>query len=307
MKHDNNPPQIIDSISRQHELLGLPAPEHPLISLINFKDLIAQTTDVSVNFSTGFYTITIKKDCKCKMEKYGQNYADFDQGVMSFLTPGQLLSWGPEDVFPTAGWLLVIHPDLIRNYALAQKIKSYSFFNYSLNEALHLSKKEETMVETIMKNVKREYQSNIDSYSQDVMVSHIELLLNYANRFYNRQFITRKNVNHDFLMKIETLLSVYINGGQIKEQGLPTVRYLSEQLHMSPNYLGDLLKKITGKSTQQHIHHILIEKAKDILASSNLSVSEIAYQLGFEYPQSFSKLFKQKTSLSPLGYRNSVN
>lgn len=161
------------------------------------------------------------------------------------------------------------------------------------------------MLENIIKNIRKEYRSVIDDFSQDVIISHIELLLNYANRFYNRQFITRKNASHELLIKLETVLSDYMNDGKLKENGLPTVKYLSDQMNMSPNYLGDMLKKLTGQSTQHHIHNRLIEKAKAILSSSSLSVSEIAYDLGFEYPQSFSKLFKQKTDQSPLEFRNS--
>jgi AraC family transcriptional regulator, transcriptional activator of pobA len=190
---------------------------------------------------------------------------------------------------------------------LAQAIKEYGFFSYAVNEALHLSEKEEAMIASIMLNIEQEYRAAIDSFSQDVMVSHMELLLTYANRFYNRQFITRKHAHNDLLIRLEALLSDYFKGDHVREMGLPTVQYISDQLNMSPNYLSDTLRQLTGQSTQQHIHDKLIEKAKESLTTTSLSVSEIAYQLGFEYPQSFSKLFKSKTRVSPLEFRQTFN
>jgi AraC-like DNA-binding protein len=201
----------------------------------------------------------------------------------------------------------VIHPDFIQNYSLSKNIKGYGYFSYAVNEALHLSEKEEIMVSAIMQNIKQEYHSVIDNYSQDVIVSQIELLLNYANRFYNRQFITRKNAGNDLLTKMEALLEEYFSGNQVQEFGLPSVQYIAGQLNISPNYLSDMLRSLTGQSTQQHIQAKLIEKAKTILSTTSLSVSEIAYQLGFEYPQSFSKLFKNKTNISPLEFRHNFN
>lgn len=185
---------------------------------------------------------------------------------------------------------MIVHPDFIRNYPLEKKIAAYGYFSYAVNEALYLSEKEEAMIETIMKNIEQEYRSVIDTYSQDVIVSHIELLLNYANRFYNRQFITRKNAGNHLLENVEELLTEYFNGSKVSEKGVPTVQYISEKLNISPNYLSDMLRLLTGQSTQQHIHNKLIEKAKEILTTTSLSVSEIAYGLGFEYPQSFSKV-----------------
>lgn len=188
---------------------------------------------------------------------------------------------------------------------MGQNIKQYGFFHYTLHEALQLSEKEEKMMQKIMKNIKQEYSANMDVFSQDVMISHIELLLNYSNRYYNRQFITRKQVSHGLIVRLTDVLSGCINSKKLKEHGLPTVAYVSDQLNLSPNYLADMLKQMTGLTTQQHIHNKLIEVAKDMLTSTDLSVSEIAYSLGFEFPQSFSKLFKQKTNLSPVGFRNS--
>ncbi len=206
-----------------------------------------------------------------------------------------------------SGWSVMFHPDFIRNYPLGQHIKNYGFFSYEVNEALHLSDKENQLMESLIKNMEQEYHSSIDNYSQDVMVSHLELLLNYSNRFYNRQFITRKVASNDLLAKLEVVLTAYFKEDNVQQLGLPTVQYLANELHVSPNYLSDVLRSLTGQNTQQHIHAKLIEKAKEALTTTSLSVSEIAYRLGFEHPQSFSKLFKSKTNISPLEFRNSFN
>ena len=203
--------------------------------------------------------------------------------------------------------MLVFHPDFLHGYPLAKKIKDYGFFSYAVNEALHLSDKEEQMITGVMQNLKDEIAAMIDNYTQDVVVSHLELLLNYSNRFYNRQFITRKKVSNDLLTKFEELLTAYFKQETEANDGLPTVQYISDKLFVSPNYLNDMLKSLTGQTTQQLIHNQVIEKAKELLSTTNLSVSEIAYQLGFEYPQSFNKLFKNKTKITPLEFRQSFN
>jgi AraC family transcriptional regulator, transcriptional activator of pobA len=298
MKKDKNLPYCINSISEQHRLLSLPKPQHPLISVFDFKDIKNNNEELSHYFTLNFYCIAIKKNFKGKF-KYGQNYYDFDEGVMSFISPGQLLSVVEND--------LVFHPDFIANYPLAKDIKNYGFFSYALNEALYLSEKEEFMVENTMQNIKNEYNSGIDIYTQDVLISHIELLLNYANRFYNRQFITRKSASNSILIQLEQILSDYFDAKKVQEKGLPTVQFISEKMNISTHYLSDMLRSLTGQSTQQHIHNKLIEKAKESLTTTHLSVSEIAYQLGFEHPQSFNKLFKSKTNLSPLEFRASFN
>lgn len=306
MKKGTYSPQIINSISDLHRLLSLPKPEHPLVSLINYDDIKESSNEISRTFVFNFYMICIKKNFKGKL-KYGQNYYDFDEGVMSFISPGQLISENNTDDDPVSGWLLILHPDFIKNYPIAKRIKEYGYFSYAVNEALYLSVKEEAMIAAIMKNIEQEYRSVIDIYSQDVIVSYLDLLLNHSNRFYNRQFITRKNANSDLLINLETLVSDYFNSEKVQELGLPTVQYISNQLNVSPNYLSDMLRTLTGQSTQQHIHNKLIEKAKEILTTTSLSVSQIAYQLGFEYPQSFNKLFKNKTNVSPLEFRHSFN
>lgn len=306
MKKESNSPYIVNSISEQHRLLSLPKPHHPLVSVFNFSNIKNHADELSKNFVLNFYCIAIKKGFTRKL-KYGQNYYDFDEGVMSFISPGQVLSKPGDDESPLSGCCLIFHPDFIAGYPLARNIKNYGFFSYALNEALHLSDKEEAMITTIMENIKQEYQSTIDNYSQDVIISQIELLLNYSNRFYNRQFITRKNANDNLLIKLEGILSEYFRSEKVQELGLPTVQYISGQLNVSSHYLSDMLRNLTGQSTQQHIHNKLIEKAKEILSTTSLSVSEIAYQLGFEYPQSFNKLFKSKTNVSPLEFRQSFN
>ncbi len=296
----------INSISAMHRLLGLPKPEHPLLSLIDFESIRRIQEETPDSLVLNFYSIWLKKNYQGKM-KYGQQYYDFHEGVMSFFAPGQIISDSTHEELTHTGWWLIIHPDFLFSKPLAQNIKNYQYFSYTTNEALHLSEKEELMITAIMLDIRQEYRSIIDQYSQNVIISQIELLLNYAERFYNRQFITRKVANHQILDRLEKLISDYFAEKCSVHSGLPTVQYLSTQLHISPNYLSDLLRNLTGKSTQQHIHDKLIEKAKEQLATTGLSVSEIAYQLGFEHPQSFSKLFKRETNLSPIDFRRSFN
>lgn len=306
MAHKNKEYITVNSVSELHQMLSLPKPTYPLVSLIRLEDVKNTTPETWNHVVLNFYNLTVKKCVGAKV-KYGQNYYDFDEGMMTFISPGQVTSVESDEIIDVKGWWLIFHPDFIRHYPLGRKIKEYGFFSYAVNEALHLSDKEEAMIEGIMANILQEYQSGIDTYSQDVLVAQIDLLLSYANRFYNRQLITRKHVHRDVLTKLEGLLSDYFDSGKVQELGLPTVQYISDQFHVSPNYLSDMLRSLTGQSTQQHIHDKLIEKAKESLTTTSLSVSEIAYQLGFDYPQSFSKLFKNKTQVSPLAYRNSFN
>jgi AraC family transcriptional activator of pobA len=287
-------------------MLGIPSPQHPLVSVIDMDTIKCHFDDNLKSVIYNFYSICTKNDFKGKL-KYGYNYYDFDKGIMTFFSPGQVISTEvPADTAVKGMWL-VIHPDFITNTSLGKKIKDYGFFSYAVNEALHLSDKEEALVNGLMQNVAREYDSPIDSFSQDVMISHIELLLNYCNRFYNRQFITRKIINNDLLAKLEDVLENCCDENDGAQKSLPTVKYIAGQLNVSPHYLSDMLRSITGQSAQQHIHNKLIEKAKGILTTTSLSVGEIAYRLGFEYPQSFSKFFKSKTDVSPLEYRKLFN
>jgi len=306
MKRDATVPYPIQSITELHHLLALPKPEHPLVSVVNL-DQVTCFSDTSLkSVLYNFYSVCIKKDFTGKM-KYGQNYYDFDEGTMTFFSPGQVTATDITKNPTVKGWWLIFHPDFIQNYPLSKTIKDYGYFSYAVNEALHLSDKEETLITGIMQHIHQEYQSPIDAHSQSVMVSHIDLLLTYCNRFYSRQFITRRHINNDLLSSLEALLTDYFASGKVQEMGLPTVQYVSSQLNLSPNYLSDLLRSLTGQSTQQHIHDKLIEKAREMLTTTSLSVSEVAYELGFEYPQSFSKLFKSKTSLSPVAFRQSFN
>jgi len=299
-----NIPQKFNSISDLHRVLGLPKPLHPLVSLVDNTSIAIDKDHLPPSFLLNFYKISYKKGLHGKI-RYGQNYYDFDEGGLIFTSPNQLLATTDDTEYQ--GHTLLIHPDFIRNYPLGKNIKNFGFFSYAVHEALHLSDKEKAIVLAIFKNIEDELQSTIDDFSQDVIVTQIELLLNYSNRFYKRQFITRKAVSSDLLSKIENLLSDYFNNEAPLMNGLPTVQYLAEQLNVSPRYLSDMLRSLTGQNAQQHIHNKLIEKAKEILSISNLSVAEIAYQLGFEHPQSFNKLFKSKTNLSPLEFRQSFN
>lgn len=301
------PPKIFNSISALNQALGLPKPQHPLISLNDYKNINVDNIDLSRGMVMNLYKISYKANFTGKV-KYGQQYYDFDEGGLCFISPNQVIG-ETESALDNdyEGFSLMIHPDFIRNYPLGKSIKNYGFFSYTVSEALHLSGKEKETIMGVFNNIREELQLPIDQYSQDVLVSQIELLLNYSNRFYNRQFITRKAVNNDLLSKLEELLSDYFNNDKALQAGLPTVQHISGQLQVSQRYLSDMLRSLTGMTTQQHIHNKLIERAKEILTATNLSVAEIAYQLGFEHPQSFNKIFKQKTNISPVKYRQSVN
>jgi AraC-like DNA-binding protein len=288
--------------------MGLPKPEHPLVAVIHFDNIKRLPPEKAKSLVFDFYSIAIKRSFNDQIRyAYGQQEYDFDEGIMFFMAPDQVFSITSNEEFKHTGWMLLIHPDFLWNTSLAKKIKQYQYFSYSVREALHLSEKEENMVSRIMQNISHEYHSSIDKFSQDIVVAQIELLLTYAERFYQRQFITRKIANHKILDRLETILGEYFNSNALEQNGLPTVHYIAELLNLSPTYLSELLKNLTGQSTQQHIHDKLIEKAKLRLSTTSLSVSEIAYELGFVHPQSFSKLFKTKTNLSPLEFRQSFN
>lgn len=302
----NQQPYRLKTISEFHQFNGLPKPEHPLISIVDYAKLNRPRSEDPTTLIFGYYTISLKRGVS-KMF-YGQQEYDFDEGVLYFMAPNQVLRVNNNlDESQRSGWLLLIHPDFLWNTPLATKIKHYDFFDYSVNEALFLSDKEEGILNNIIQNIRQEYHSNIDKYSQSIIISQIETLLNYSERFYQRQFITRKISNHQVLDRLEQLLNDYFDSSNIIEKGLPTVQFIAESLNVSPGYLSGLLKVLTGQSTQQHIHEKLIEKAKEKLSTTTLSVSEIAYELGFEHSQSFSKLFKNKTNLSPLAFRESFS
>jgi len=304
----NRQPLRIKTISEYHRVMGLPKPEHPLMTVINLETIKPPLDIRPLTLVFDFYSISLKRMSNAKI-KYGQQQYDFDEGVMFFMSPGQVfgIETDPDEPVIRSGWLLLVHPDFLWNTPLAKTIKQYEYFNYSVHEALHLSDKEETMMTGIFQNIDHEYRSNIDKFSQNVIIAQMELLLTYSERFYNRQFITRKITNHGILNRMEDILEEYFNSNELVQKGLPTVQFIAEELNVSPGYLSSLLKSLTGQSTQQHIHDKLFEKAKEKLSTTNLSVSEIAYELGFEHPQSFSKLFKTKTNLSPMEFRQSFN
>jgi AraC-like DNA-binding protein len=306
MKKEENSPLKFDSLSDAHRAYGLPKPLHPLISLIDNTIYPVPANRSPNSHVLNFYKISYRTKLGGKL-KYGQDYYDFDEGGLLFASPNQIIGTYNYTTECSGGYSLLIHPDFFLTYPLAKKIKQYGFFSYSANEALHLSDKEKETIISIFKIIEEELNGRIDDFSQDVIISQIELLLNYANRFYKRQFITRKAVSNDLLQKLEEILDEYFNNEKSLSQGIPTVHYLSEKLNISPSYLSDMLRSLTGQNAQQHIHHKLIEKAKEKLSTTSLSVSEVAYELGFEHPQSFSKLFKTKTNLSPLEFRRSFN
>lgn len=307
MKKEENIHHKFDSLSDVHRAFGLPKPLHPLISLIDNSNNQIEVNRPPHSHVMTFYKISYKEKLGGKV-KYGQDYYDFEEGGLLFASPNQVIGSDNDNVNEECSlYTLLIHPDFLWNYPLAKKIKQYGFFSYSANEALHLSNHEKATIISIFRIIKEELNSRIDDFSQDVIISQVELLLNYANRFYKRQFITRKAVSNNLLQKLEEILDNYFNNKRSLEQGLPSVHFLSEQLNISPSYLSDMLRSITGRNAQQHIHDKLIEKAKEKLSATALSVSEIAYALGFEHPQSFSKLFKTKTNLSPLEFRQSFN
>lgn len=306
MNHPNDIVIHTQTVAQQHQLIGMGKPRHPLFSILRFDDFPAIKNENRVKLLSDCYQITLKTNCPCKL-KYGQTAYDFDEGVMSFFAPKQVSVVEPGDVFPSSGWLLLIHPNFLQPYALSQKIKGYGFFGYIVNEALIMSEDEEAAIKAIFGQINREYQLPIDNFSQDVLIANVDLLLTHCNRYYNRQFITRKPVNQPLLDQVDKLLTDYLAAHEGAEKGLPTASFIAAQLNLSPKYLSDLLRQLTGRSTQQHIHDKLIERAKEQLATTTLSVSEIAYQLGFDYPQSFNKLFKNKTHTSPLEYRRALN
>ncbi len=301
-----SPPYQIKTITEYHRVMELPKPEHPLISVVRFEDIRHKPENCPNSIIHSFYSIALKKDFHAKM-RYGQQDFDFDEGVMHFMAPKQVLSIQllTEDELRHSGWLLLIHPDFLWNTPLSKKIRAYEFFNYKVNEALHLSDKEETLVTEIIRHIVDEYHAAIDKFSQEVILAQIELLLTYSERFYQRQFITRKIANHQILDQLEGLLIDHFKSDNLANKGIPTVQFIAERLNISPNYLSRLLQLLTGQSTKQFVHDKLIDLAKEKLSTTDLSVNEIAYHLGFEHPQSFSKLFKSKTTLSPLEFRQS--
>lgn len=305
MKNNSRPHLHIDSLAELHKQLGFAKPKHPLFTVLQFKDFPKIEVEDGVKLSADFYQITFKKGC-CNKMVYGQSEFDFDEGVLSFFAPKQTFIKEGE-VIPPAGFLIMVHPDYLKGTSLQAKIRSYSFFDYSVTESLILSEEEETFIEQVLMQIEKEALRPIDKHSQDVVISSLELLLTYADRFYTRQFLTRKPKYNTLLAKFEKYLDDLIYTDVIPEHGVPSVAAIAAKFNLTPKYFSDLISQHTGRSAQQHIHDKLIEAAKGKLSGTALSVSEIAYQLGFEHPQSFSRLFKLKTTFTPSEYRTMLN
>lgn len=297
----------VNTIAEFHRLSNRPEPEHPLLSITRCEEASWKPASGVTSLIRNFYTIALKKNVNAKFW-YGQQEIDFNKGVLHFMLPKQVISID-ESIQESnhTGWVLLIHPDFLWNTPLAKKIKQYEYFNYNVNEALHLSAKEETIIINVFENIFQEYHSGIDACSQDIILAQIELILAYAERFYQRQFVTRKKDNHRILEKLELLTREYFKSNDLAVKGIPTVQFIADELHISSNYLSRLLRTITGQTTQQFLQDRLMDFAKEKLSTTDLSVSEIAYELGFKHSQSFNKIFKTKTSQTPLEFRQSFN
>jgi AraC-like DNA-binding protein len=297
----------IKSINQLHKLLDYKPTKHPLVTLIKYDDIDFSIIPENTKVILDFYAISLKS-MSSGVLKYGRQHIDFDEASMICTSPGQVVSVNePDDDWKVKGWGLYFHPDLIRNSFLGEKINDYRFFSYQEHEALHVSEAENQVLKNVLQTIKQEYSLNLDVFSTDLIISNIEVLLNYCKRFYGRQFITRQAFHSDFVSRFEKLIKTYFDNQMTLEKGLPSVKYCAEQLALSPNYLSDLLKQETGKTTQEHIHFHLIEKAKDKLLNTNETINEIAYGLGFEQAQNFSRLFKRKTGESPKVFRQAYN
>jgi len=298
----------IHSISQMHQMGGLPKPKHQLVSVIHNRDIKTVASLQGVKVINHLYVVIFKSSSICNSFSYGRNSYDHEEGTLVFTAPGQVMEFdngadAAEEIDPD-GWSLVFHPNLFRRSDLAQKINRYSFFHYDSNEALHVSDQERGAIEDLLGKIIQEYSQKLDRHSQHLIVSNIELFLDYCLRFYDRQFFSRTNLSQDTISKFERFLLNYFESDRVLEAGIPSVEYCAKQLNFSPNYLSDLLKKETGKTALEHIHFFLIEKAKTSLLNSSDSISGIAYSLGFEFPQRFSNLFRSKTGMSPKEYRH---
>lgn len=305
MKAGSQQPVVFKSISGLMRAIGMPKPLHPLIALVNYDKKKISRHHAGQAILIDFYKISFKKDFKGQV-KYGRGYYDFEEGGLAFLAPNQLVTM-PDDEESFEGYALYFHADLIRNYQLGRNIHQYGFFSYGICEALFLSEKEQRIINRLFESIALELDNHTDPFSQDILVAQIELLLNQSNRFYNRQFLTRRSVHHDLITQMDQYLNHRFADENPTLNSLPTVEEVAGHLHVSPRFLTDMLKSLTGQTTQQHIHDLVIEKAKVILSTTGLNISEIAYLLGFEHPQSFNKLFKRRTNLSPGAFRRSFN
>ena len=298
----------IHKVTQMHQMGGLPNPKHPLVSVIHNRDIKSVSSLQEVKVINHLYVVIFKSSNSCSSFSYGRNLYDFENGTLVFTAPGQVMEFSgntsENQYIDPDGWSLVFHPNLFRKSNLVDKINKYSFFHYDSNEALHLSDQERTTIEDLLGKITQEYSQTLDRHSQHLIVSNIELFLDYCLRFYDRQFLSRTNLNNDTISKFERFLITYFESEQIHDIGIPSVEFCAKKLNLSPNYLSDLLKKETGKTALEHIHFFLIEKAKNSLLNSSEPISRVAYSLGFEYPQRFSNLFKSKTGMSPKEYRH---
>jgi AraC family transcriptional activator of pobA len=299
-------PYPIQSIRQLHELLELPKPKHPLISVIDFSEIRCFAEPALESVTYNFYCIALKKNFNGMM-RYGQQHYDFDDGTMTFFAPNQVVTTEIREDWALEGDWLVLHPDFMQGFSLARDIGQFRYFSYAVNEALHLSEEEEKTISLLIADIGREIKQAMDNFSQTIIIKQIELLLSYCDRFYQRQFLTRKQAGNNHLSSFERLLDDYFSNQEMPGSSIPSVGFFAGKLNLSANYLSDMLRSSTGQSAQQHIQQKLIDKAKALLSTTELSVSEIAYQLGFEYPQSFSKLFKNKTNTTPKEFRANFN
>lgn len=289
-----------NTLSAYFEYLELPQPEHPMFSVLSATgdDFLPCPKESSAPITNDCYTISLKKVISGELN-YGRTKYDFTNGAMFFMSPGQVLQWDSNPVFEQKGFSINFHEDFIKGTELAQQIKKYGFFSYSANEALHLSPSEEKQMESIVENIEIEYRNNQDVFSKDIIISHLSTLLKYANRFYERQFLNRREMSDDLLEQFNQRLEEYYQSGQLQENGVPSIEEIADKMSVTQRYLSDTLKKETGKTTTEHIQLFLINEAKDLLLAPNASISGTAYQLGFEYPQYFSRLFKKKVGVTP--------
>jgi AraC family transcriptional activator of pobA len=299
-------PYAIPSVRKLHELLELPKPKHPLISVIDFSEIKCFDNPILESVTYGFYCITLKKNFKGNM-RYGQQPYDFDDGTMTFFAPNQVVHTEIRDDWELEGLWLVFHPDFIQGFSLGKDISQYNYFSYAVYEALHVSTEEENTVTVLLNDIIKQTEMPMDAFSQPIIVKQIELLLSYCDRFYHRQFLTRKQASNNLLLSFEQALDECFQKMEKDGHTIPSVILLAKKLNLSANYLSDMLRNLTGQSAQQHIQQKLLYKAKELLSTTELSVSEIAYRLGFGYPQSFSKLFKSKTNITPKQYRAMLN
>lgn len=296
------------TLSAYFDYIELPRPEHPMLSVLFAKgeDFLPCPKESSPPITNDCYSISLKKIVKGNLN-YGRTKFDFTNGALIFIAPRQVLQWDSSVVFEQKGFSINFHEDFLKGTELAHQIKKYGFFSYSANEALHLSPREEKQLESLVENIEIEYHNNQDSFSKDIIISQLSTLLKYANRFYERQFLNRKELSNNLLEKFNIQLAAYSESGQLQEKGIPSIDQIAEKMSVSQRYLSDTLKKETGKTTTEHLQLYLIDEAKNILLNPNKSISDVAYELGFEYPQYFSRLFKKKEGISPSEFREKYN